>query len=109
MGMPQRSAYSMERSPSALATPGPGVLVFSQYIETRYAADMLGAASGAGAAGVGYLNDIASLFGSNDRVNPSAGGMTVTSVSAGTLDEAYERLHATGPEFDGFLSNQGPM
>jgi DNA-binding NarL/FixJ family response regulator len=31
-----------------------GVLVFSQYIETRYTADLLGAASG-GAAGVGYL------------------------------------------------------
>src|ERR1700678_1269825 len=35
--------------------------------------------------------------------------MTVTSASAGTLDEAYERLHVTGPEFDGFLSNHGPM
>ena len=35
--------------------PGLGVLVFSQYIETRYAADLLGAASGGGAAGVGYL------------------------------------------------------
>jgi DNA-binding NarL/FixJ family response regulator len=35
--------------------PGIGVLVFSQYIETRYAADLLGAASGGGAAGVGYL------------------------------------------------------
>jgi DNA-binding NarL/FixJ family response regulator len=35
--------------------PGLGVLVFSQYIETRYAADLLGAASGRGAAGVGYL------------------------------------------------------
>jgi DNA-binding NarL/FixJ family response regulator len=34
--------------------PGVGVLVFSQYIETRYAADLLGAAAG-GAAGVGYL------------------------------------------------------
>src|SRR5215472_809692 len=34
--------------------PATGVLVFSQYIETRYAADLLGAASG-GAAGVGYL------------------------------------------------------
>ena len=34
--------------------PGIGVLVFSQYIETRYAADLLGAARG-GAAGVGYL------------------------------------------------------
>ncbi len=25
------------------------------------------------------------------------------------LDEAYERLRATGPEFDGWLSNHGPM
>jgi len=29
--------------------------MFSQYIETRYAADLLGAASGQAAAGVGYL------------------------------------------------------
>jgi DNA-binding NarL/FixJ family response regulator len=35
--------------------PGTGVLVFSQYIETRHAANLLGAASGSGAAGVGYL------------------------------------------------------
>ena len=35
--------------------PKTGVLVFSQYIETRYTADLLGAASGGGAAGVGYL------------------------------------------------------
>ena len=35
--------------------PDLGVLVFSQYIETRYAADLLGAASGREAAGVGYL------------------------------------------------------
>jgi DNA-binding NarL/FixJ family response regulator len=35
--------------------PKTGVLVFSQYIETRYAADLLGAAPGRGAAGVGYL------------------------------------------------------
>ena len=27
----------------------------------------------------------------------------------GTLDEAYQRLHDTGPEFDGWLSNHGPM
>ncbi|AJT66479.1 hypothetical protein T261_4841 [Streptomyces lydicus] len=27
----------------------------------------------------------------------------------GTLDEALERLHTTGPEFRGFLSNHGPM
>ena len=35
--------------------------------------------------------------------------MAVISPSAGTLDEAYERLHVTGPEFDGFLSNHRPM
>jgi DNA-binding NarL/FixJ family response regulator len=35
--------------------PGTGVLVFSQYIETRYAADLLSTASGRAAAGVGYL------------------------------------------------------
>lgn len=29
--------------------------------------------------------------------------------SEGTLDEAYERLHRTGPEFEGWLSNHGPM
>jgi hypothetical protein len=28
---------------------------------------------------------------------------------ADVLDEAYDRLHRTGPEFDGFLSNHGPM
>jgi hypothetical protein len=33
----------------------------------------------------------------------------MTSASTGMLDEAYERLHATGPEFDGYLSNHGPM
>jgi hypothetical protein len=27
----------------------------------------------------------------------------------GILDEAYGRLHATGPEFEGWLSNHGPM
>ena len=27
----------------------------------------------------------------------------------GTLDEAYERLHRTGPEFNDYLSNHGPM
>jgi hypothetical protein len=33
----------------------------------------------------------------------------MTSDPAGTLDEAYQRLHATGPEFEGWLSNHGPM
>lgn len=35
--------------------PGTGVLVFSQYIETRHAAELLGASHGVGSAGVGYL------------------------------------------------------
>jgi DNA-binding NarL/FixJ family response regulator len=35
--------------------PGLGVLVFSQYIETRYAAELLGVSSSGGASGVGYL------------------------------------------------------
>jgi len=35
--------------------PGLGILVFSQYIETRYVADLLGMRSAGGAAGVGYL------------------------------------------------------
>jgi DNA-binding NarL/FixJ family response regulator len=35
--------------------PGLGVLVFSQYIETSYAEELLGARSSGGAAGVGYL------------------------------------------------------
>lgn len=34
--------------------------------------------------------------------------MTTTG-TAGTYDEALERLHRTGPEFDGYLSNHGPM
>ena len=29
--------------------------------------------------------------------------------ATGILDEAYGRLHATGPEFEGWLSNHGPM
>jgi hypothetical protein len=33
----------------------------------------------------------------------------MVSGATGTLDEAYERLHATGPEFGGYLSNHGPM
>src|SRR3984885_5277751 len=55
--MPPR--YTDEGLRAAIAIrrdhPETGVLVFSQYIEPRYAADLLGAASGGGAAGVGYL------------------------------------------------------
>jgi DNA-binding NarL/FixJ family response regulator len=45
-----RAAISIRRD-----HPGTGVLVFSQYIETRHAAELLGAASSRGAAGIGYL------------------------------------------------------
>ncbi|WP_405428585.1 hypothetical protein [Micromonospora sp. NBC_00617] len=30
-------------------------------------------------------------------------------MSDGILDEAYDRLHRTGPEYEGWLSNHGPM
>ena len=33
----------------------------------------------------------------------------MASDTTGILDEAYQRLHQTGPEFDGWLSNHGPM
>lgn len=45
-----RAAIAIRRE-----NPDTGVLVFSQYIETRHAADLLGASSGGTAAGVGYL------------------------------------------------------
>jgi len=35
--------------------PGVGILVFSQYVETRYAADLLAMRPGGAAAGIGYL------------------------------------------------------
>ncbi len=44
-----RAAIAIRRT-----DPKVGVLVFSQYIETRYTADLLSASAG-GAAGVGYL------------------------------------------------------
>src|SRR5580693_10329280 len=54
--------------------PGTGVLVFSQYVETHYAAELLGA----GSAGVGYLlkdrvADVAEFMSALSRV---AGGGT---------------------------------
>lgn len=30
-------------------------------------------------------------------------------MTSGALDEAYEQLHGTGPEFEGWLTNHGPM
>ncbi|MEU6072443.1 hypothetical protein [Micromonospora sp. NPDC047074] len=32
-----------------------------------------------------------------------------SAVGEGVLDEAYRRLHRTGPEYEGWLSNHGPM
>jgi DNA-binding NarL/FixJ family response regulator len=57
--------------------PGTGVLVFSQYIETRHAAELLGAASSRGAAGIGYLlkdrvGDVSEFIDALSRV--AAGG-----------------------------------
>jgi DNA-binding NarL/FixJ family response regulator len=71
-----RAAITIRR-----AHPKIGVLVFSQYIETRYAADLLGAASGGGAAGVGYLL--------KDRV-----------ADVGEFDEALGRVAAGGTALD---------
>lgn len=33
----------------------------------------------------------------------------MTTLQTGTYDEALERLHRTGPEWDGWMSNHGPM
>ncbi len=52
-------SYSDEGIRAAIAIrrdhPNIGVLVFSQYVETRHAAELLGALSRRGAAGIGYL------------------------------------------------------
>jgi DNA-binding NarL/FixJ family response regulator len=61
--------------------PGTGVLVFSQYIETRHAAELLGAASSRGAAGIGYLL--------KDRVG-----------DAGEFVDALSRVAAGGTALD---------
>ncbi len=67
-----RAAVALRREHPRL-----GVLVFSQYIETRYAAELLGVASPHGAAGVGYLlkdrvADVDEFVGALGRV--AAGG-----------------------------------
>ena len=64
-----------------------GVLVFSQYVETRYAADLLGAAPGGGAAGVGYLL--------KDRV-----------ADVGEFVEALSRVAAGGTALDSEVITQ---
>src|ERR1022692_1405309 len=66
--------------------PKTGVLVFSQYIETRYAADLLGAASGGGAAGGGDLltdreRDVLALM-AEGRSNGAIAGILVVSERA---------------------------
>jgi DNA-binding NarL/FixJ family response regulator len=67
-----RAAVALRRS-----YPGLGVLVFSQYVETRYAAELISPRSGGGAAGVGYLlkdrvSNLNEFFDALDRV--AAGG-----------------------------------
>ncbi|WP_406501414.1 questin oxidase family protein [Streptomyces sp. NBC_01590] len=39
----------------------------------------------------------------------NTGGTATADDTTGTLDEALERLHASGPERNGWLSNHGPM
>jgi DNA-binding NarL/FixJ family response regulator len=79
--------------------PGTGVLVFSQYIETRYAADLLGAASSGGAAGVGYLlkdrvGDVSEFVEALSRV--AAGGTALDPEVVTQLLRASRRTDGLG-------------
>jgi DNA-binding NarL/FixJ family response regulator len=58
--------------------PGVGILVFSQYVETRYAADLLGMRPAGGAAGIGYLlkDRVANVGEFTDAVGRVAAGGT---------------------------------
>jgi DNA-binding NarL/FixJ family response regulator len=58
--------------------PAVGILVFSQYVETRYTADLLGVRPGGGAAGVGYLlkDRVANVAEFTDAVSRVAAGGT---------------------------------
>jgi len=58
--------------------PGVGILVFSQYVETRYAADLLGMRPDGGAAGIGYLlkDRVANVGEFTDAVSRVAAGGT---------------------------------
>jgi DNA-binding NarL/FixJ family response regulator len=78
--------------------PGTGVLVFSQYIETRHAANLLGAASGS-AAGVGYLlkdrvGDVSEFVEALSRV--AAGGTALDPQVVTQLLRASRRAHGLG-------------
>jgi DNA-binding NarL/FixJ family response regulator len=77
--------------------PKTGVLVFSQYIETRYAAELLGVASPGGAAGVGYLlkdrvADVDEFVGALGRV--AAGGTALDPEVIAQLLRASPRASA---------------
>src|SRR5262249_56604718 len=86
--------------------PNTGVLVFSQYIETRYAADLLGAGPGGGAAGVGYLlkdrvADVGEVVEALSRVAAGGAGLDpggVNQLLAPSRRPARPSSpHATGP------------
>jgi DNA-binding NarL/FixJ family response regulator len=79
--------------------PSTGVLVFSQYIETRYAADLLGAGSSGSAAGVGYLlkdrvGDVSEFVEALSRV--AAGGTALDSEVVTQLLRASRRTDGLG-------------
>src|SRR5580704_3889765 len=79
--------------------PDTGVLVFSQYIETRHAADLLGAASSRGAAGVGYLlkdrvGDVSEFVEALSRV--AAGGTALDPEVVAQLLRASRRTDGLG-------------
>jgi DNA-binding NarL/FixJ family response regulator len=79
--------------------PDTGVLVFSQYIETRHAADLLGASSGGTAAGVGYLlkdrvGDVNEFVDALTRV--AAGGTALDPEVVAQLMRASRRTDGLG-------------
>jgi DNA-binding NarL/FixJ family response regulator len=79
--------------------PGTGVLVFSQYIETRHAAELLSAASTGGAAGVGYLlkdrvGDVGEFLDALSRV--AAGGTALDPEVVTQLLRASHRADGLG-------------
>jgi DNA-binding NarL/FixJ family response regulator len=79
--------------------PSVGVLVFSQYIETRHAAELLGASSAGGAAGVGYLlkdrvGDVTEFVDALGRV--AAGGTALDPEVVTQLLRASRRVDGVG-------------
>jgi DNA-binding NarL/FixJ family response regulator len=90
-----RAAVALRREHPML-----GILVFSQYIETRYAAELLGAASPGGAAGVGYLlkdrvADVDEFVDAVARV--AAGGTALDPEVVTQLLRASPRINALTP------------